>query len=139
MPAIDIFKLHHVERIGLRYVNRITVPNENAGVRYKEYVRSPIDASAFSGHIPSNFLAEVSVDLDSAKKLIIRSGLLPPQSDSPTRTYLLDLDCYSIGNVVLSSDSVLTVLDEYHAAIEKEFMQAVTDKHWKYMAKGAPR
>jgi uncharacterized protein (TIGR04255 family) len=138
-PAIDIFRLHHAERIGLRYVNQISIPSENAGVRYREYVRSPIDPSAFSGHVPSNFLTEVSMNLDSARKLTIRSGLLPPQPDSLERTYLLDLDCYSLENVVLSADGLIKLLDEYHAAIETEFMQAATEKYWKYMAEGAPR
>jgi len=139
MPAIEIFQLHNVERIGLRYVNQIRIPNEKAEVSYKEYVRSPIDPAALSDHIPSYFLTEISTDLDSTKKLTIRSGLLPPQSDSPTRTYLLDLDCYSIGNIFLSADNVITLLDEYHGAIETEFMQAVTAKYWKYMAEGGPQ
>jgi len=139
IPALEIFQLHHVERVGLRYVNQIRIPDENAGVRYKEYVRSPLDSSAFSGHTPSNFLTEVSMDFDGTKKLTVRSGLLLPQSDSPERIYLLDLDCYSIGNVALSSNGIIKLLDEYHAEIETEFMHAVTEKYWKYMAEGAPR
>jgi uncharacterized protein (TIGR04255 family) len=139
MPAIEIFHLHGMERIGLRYVNQIKIPNEEAEIRYKEFVRSPIDASAFSSHTPTNFLTEVSMDLEGAKKLTIRSGLLPPQADSATRTYLLDLDCYSVGNVIVSGDGLTKLLDDYHEAIEAEFIHVVTDKYWKYMAEGKSR
>lgn len=137
-PAIDIFQLHSVERIGLRYINKIPIPVERAGMRYKEYVRTPIDATAFSAHVPTNFLTEVSMDLGSEKNLTIRSGLLPSQADGPTRIYLLDLDCYSAGNIPLASESLTQLLDGYHEAIETEFMHAVTDQYWKYMADGVP-
>ena len=137
-PAIDIFQLHNVDRIGLRYVNQIPIPNENAEIRYKEYVRSPINADTFAAHVPTNFLTEVSVDLEGTSKLTIRSGLLPSQIDAPTRTYLLDFDCYSLGSVPLSADSLTKLLTQYHEAIEAEFMRAVTDKYWKYMADGVP-
>jgi len=137
-PAIEIFQLHNVERIGLRYINQIPIPIKDAEVQYREYVRSPISKETFAAHTPRNFLTEVSADLDGGKKLTIRSGLLPPQPDEPNRTYLLDLDCYSLGNVPLSADSLPAQLDEYHEAIEAEFIQAVTDKYWKYMAEGTP-
>jgi len=137
-PAIEIFQLHHVERIGLRYINEISIPNERADVHYNDYVRSPLNAEAFAAHVPTSFLAEVSVDLDSEKKLTIRSGLLPSRPDAATRTYLLDLDCYSLGNVPLSRQNLTALLDQYHDSIETEFMRAATDRYWKYMAEGAP-
>ena len=46
-PAIEIFKLHNVERIGLRYINQISLPESAAGVNYRKYVRSPISTEAF--------------------------------------------------------------------------------------------
>lgn len=137
-PAIEIFQLHNVERIGLRYINQIPISSKDAEVRYKNYVQSPISEKAFSAHVPTNFLTEVSVNLDSAKTLTIRSGLLPSQPAAPTRTYLLDVDCYSLGNVPLSSQSLAKLLHQYHDAIEAEFMRAVTEKYWKYMAEGTP-
>jgi uncharacterized protein (TIGR04255 family) len=136
-PAIEIFQLHNVERIGLRYINQIQIPTNDAEVRYRDYVHSPI-SEAFSAHVPTSFLTEVLVDLDSIRKLTIRSGLLPPQPDAPTRTYLLDLDCYSLGSVPLSGESLTQLLYQYHAAIESEFMHAVTEGYWKYMAEGKP-
>jgi uncharacterized protein (TIGR04255 family) len=139
-PAIEIFQLQRVERMGLRYVNLIPIPKEQAEVRYRERVRSPIGASAFSRRVPSSFLAEVSIDLDDAKKLTIRSGLLPPQDHAlPTRNYLLDLDCYSFGDVPLTTAGLPKLLDEYHGAIEAEFMRAVTDEYWKDMEGAASR
>jgi uncharacterized protein (TIGR04255 family) len=138
-PAIEIFQLQRVERMGLRYVNQIPIPKEQAEIQYRTRVQSPIDANAFLDRVPSNFLTEISLDLDNEKKLTIRSGLLPQQSGAPTRTYLLDLDCYTVGDVSLSRDGLPGLLDEYHGAIEAEFMRAVTDEYWRDMAGGISR
>jgi uncharacterized protein (TIGR04255 family) len=138
-PAIEIFHLHNVERIGLRYVNQIPIPATDAGNQYIKYIRTPLSAGAFSGHTISNFLTEVVLDLDSTKKLTIRGGLLPQQMDKTDRTYLLDFDCYSLGgSVPLPGDKLKVLLEQYHAAIEAEFIGAITDKYWKYMADGTP-
>ena len=138
-PAIEIFQLHNVERIGLRYVNQIPIPTTDAGNQYVKYVRTPLSANAFSGHNISNFLTEVVLDLDSTNKLTIRGGLLPQQMDKTDRSYLLDFDCYSLGgSVPLPGDKLKALLEQYHDAIEAEFIRAVTDEYWKYMADGTP-
>jgi uncharacterized protein (TIGR04255 family) len=138
-PAIEIFQLHNVERLGLRYVNQISIPSDDAEVQYRRYVRSPLSAEAFSDHVASNFLTEIVLDLDDTTKLTIRSGLLPLQPDEPNRTYLLDFDCYSLGaSLSLSGDGLANLLRQYHEAIETEFTRAVTDRYWKYMADGRP-
>jgi uncharacterized protein (TIGR04255 family) len=136
-PAIDIFQLQNVERIGLRYINQIPIPTQDAQVLYKKYVQSPISAEAFSGHVPTNFLTEVSIDLASTERLTIRSGLLPSLPEVPTRTYLLDFDCYS-RNITLSSQNLMHLLNKYHDAIEAQFTGAVTKEYWKHMAEGTP-
>jgi uncharacterized protein (TIGR04255 family) len=137
-PAIEIFKLHNVERIGLRYVNQISFPDCDAGIAYRQYVRSPISTDAFESHVPTNFLTEVSADLSDEHKLTIRSGLLPRQANEPNRTYLLDFDCYTLGNVSLSGDRFTKLLDQFHEAIESEFTRALTEKYWKYLTEGTP-
>jgi uncharacterized protein (TIGR04255 family) len=136
-PAIEIFHLSTVQRIGLRYINRIPIPTEQAESHYRKYVRSPLglDAIPKESHL-NNFLTELSMSLDAAKKLTIRCGLLPVQVDQATRTYLLDFDCYSLANISLSENDLRNTLDEYHAAIESEFVRAATPEYWKYMVKG---
>ena len=138
-PAIESFQLHHVERIGLRYINQIPIPATGAEVHYKKYVRTPLSGDAVSGHTATNFLTEITAEIDSTKKLTVRSGLLPLQADDANRTYLLDFDCYSTGShVALSGGDLTNLLVEYHETIEAEFTQAVTEKYWKYMAEGTP-
>lgn len=137
-PAIEIFQLHKVERIGLRYINQIPIPMDGPR-QYGKYVRSPLNADALSGNTLSNFLTEVVLDLGGTKKLTIRSGLLPQQGDKSDQMYLLDFDCYSLGgSVPLPGDNLKKLLEQYHDGIESEFIKAVTDKYWKYMAEGTP-
>jgi uncharacterized protein (TIGR04255 family) len=135
-PAIEIFQLENVDRIGLRYINQIGIPAKAANTVYEKYVRSPIRTDTFSGRALTNFLTEVSLDLDTTKRLTIRSGLLPYQPGSATQTYLLDLDCFS-QNVALASQSTVPLLAEYHEAIEAQFIRAVTPGYLKHMADGS--
>ena len=53
-PAIDIFQLVNVDRIGLRYISQISIPSEDAERRYKQYCESPINNEAFARHVPKN-------------------------------------------------------------------------------------
>jgi uncharacterized protein (TIGR04255 family) len=137
-PAIEIFQLSRVERIGLRYINKIPIPKRDAARAYREYVRSPIDTKLFTPHQINSFLTEISIDLAKNKKLTIRSGLLPIVSDSDSQTYLVDLDCSSPESVILSAPGIVSLLDEYHESIESEFKRAMTDKYWNHMAEGMP-
>jgi len=135
-PAVEIFQLSRIQRVGLRYINRISIPKKDASMIYRDYVRSPLDTHVFAPHQLNSFLTEISFDLTGTKKLTIRSGLLPAQIDTNSRIYLLDLDCSSPESVSLSSPAITSLLDEYHESIESEFKQLMTDKYWKYMAEG---
>jgi uncharacterized protein (TIGR04255 family) len=137
-PAVEIFHLHHLERVGLRYINKLSIPAEGAPQSYGNYVRPPLDAGIFLPHQLSSFLMEASLDLEGKKKLTVRNGLLPAEADSATRTYLLDLDCYSSDSVSLSGDDLPNLLDEYHDAIETEFKRAINEDYWNYLAEGEP-
>jgi len=136
-PAIDIFGLQRLDRVGLRYINKIPIPKEQP-LTYENYVRSPIDPNGFLPHTVSKFLTEVSVDVDKKRTLTIRSGLLPPQPDSSTRIYLLDLDCSSPESISLPSQDLRSLLDDFHEAIESEFKRAIVEEYWKYIAEGVP-
>jgi uncharacterized protein (TIGR04255 family) len=137
-PAVEIFQLSRVERVGLRYINRIPIPQKQASATYRDYVRSPIDSRVFEPHQINSFLTEVSLDLGNNKNLTIRSGLLPAQGDSETRKYLVDLDCSSPEGVALSGRAISDLLDDYHESIESEFKRAMTDKYWRHIAEGVP-
>jgi len=137
-PAIELFQLHNVDRLGLRYINQIHLVGPDPEVNYRKYVRSPISAETFESHVPTSFLTEISVDLSTDRKLTIRSGLLPPQNDEPTRTYLLDLDCYTVGTLPLSNDGIVALLRQFHEVIEGQFTRAVTEHYLRYMAEGVP-
>ena len=137
-PVIKIFQLSSLERVGLRYINRIPIPVRPGELHYQDYVHAPIDPSVFLPHQLSGFLTEVSVDLDGKKKLTIRNGLLPRRAEQSTLTYLLDLDCSSSESVSASGRELGSLLNEYHEVIEGEFQRAMTDRYWNYMTNGVP-
>lgn len=135
-PGIELFRLQRVDRIGLRYINKISIRAELGAFGFQEYVRMSLDISSFPKGEPSNFLSEVRLKLNDKKNLTVRSGLLPAQPEAPLRTYLLDLDCYSEETSTLAEIKLPGVLEEYHDAIEDSFRRAVTEKYWKYMEHG---
>src|ERR1700680_1382076 len=137
-PAVDIFRLSRLERIGLRYINKIAIPKAKASLVFSDYVHAPIDVAVFAPHQLNSFLTEITVNLSPNKKLTIRSGLLPAQDNGSTRTYLLDVDCSSPESVSLSGPAITKLLDEYHDSIESEFKRAMTERYWNYMAEGVP-
>ncbi len=135
-PALDIFQPSHIQRVGLRYVNRISIPPKGAATAYRDYVHSPIDDTTFGDRTLNSFLTEVSLELIGATRLTVRSGLLPEQPDTQSRFYLLDLDCSCPESTSLNKETINNLLDEYHEAIERQFKRVVTEKFWKYMAEG---
>jgi len=134
--AIRIFGLRRIERSGLRYINKITIPRNSGPLAFRDYVRPPIDLAFFGGRELANFLLEARLDLDSGKRLTVRSGLLPLDSEAGDYTYLLDLDSYSDIPTSISEEALSSILDDYHAAIETEFRRSMTEKYWMYLEKG---
>jgi len=134
--AVRIFELRRVERFGLRYINRITIPRNSGPLAFRDYVCPPIDLSFFGGHQLANFLLEARLDLDSDKKLTVRGGLLPLDPEAGDYTYLLDLDSYSDVPTSIAEEVLSSILDDYHAAIETEFRRSITDRYWMYLEKG---
>lgn len=137
-PALEIFQPSHIQRVGLRYVNKISIPLKGGVAPYRDYVQSPINDALFQ-HLPLNsFLTEVSLELKGATRLTIRSGLLPEQIDAQSRKYLLDLDSSCSENVALDKATIGNLLNGYHEAIEAQFKRAVTERYWQHMSEGTP-
>ena len=136
LPAVDIFGLESLERVGLRYINKILIPATRGPVAYQEYVRSPINLQAFPSSHLTNFLTEISFNLERGKRITIREGLLPPQEEGADQTYLLDLDCYAEQPDNVPVRNWAPILDDYHSALETQFKGAVTEKYWNYMERG---
>lgn len=134
--AIRTFELRRVERVGLRYINRIPIPKNRDRLAFSAYVHPPIDLSFFDGHLLANFLLEARLDVDDNKRLTVRGGLLPLEGEEGQYTYLLDLDSYSASPTSISVQALSDILDEYHEAIEGEFRRSITNKYWAYLEKG---
>ncbi len=133
-PALRIFEIRRTDRIGLRYINRIPMLRQKGVLAFQDYVHSPIDLRLFSQGL-SGFLVEIHLGAEEGRRLTMRGGLLPPDDDKVVN-YLLDLDCYTQAPVAVDEKSILTILADYHDAIEAEFRRLITEKHWRYMESG---
>jgi uncharacterized protein (TIGR04255 family) len=128
--ALQKFQIREIFRIGLRYINFISIepqPPRN----FRKYVRPVLSAGIEQrGH---TFMAEITVP-HGDKKLTIRSGLLSPHDDVLTRDYVLDFDCFADRQQTIGP--INRILPEFHDIIEKEFHEAVTKEYLEYMRTG---
>lgn len=129
--AIEKFQVKDIFRIGLRYINLIKIERVDAGFNLRRYV-CPILSEEIEKRADA-FLVEITEKHD-ARKLTIRSGLRPYESDSSFREYLLDFDCFSDQKQTIAP--IDTILTSFHDTVERRFHEAVTKEYLEYMRTG---
>lgn len=123
---VDLAKPQNTERIGLRYINKITIPEEtfslddyfNFSLRFSDDSFSTIAGISFKVQlIPKNLSHQLFVTLNSAKS--------PEEGESE---FLLDIYDTFISHREVDKQFILNVLDEAHENIENVFEGVITDK-----------
>jgi uncharacterized protein (TIGR04255 family) len=136
--ANEIFKPKLVERLGLRYVNRIVEPEVN---RLPELLSPSLLGILASEGLKGNIehtLTESQFKLDD-DKLLARWGLLPisattdpnllPPLDS--ESWVLDLDMFGAKGVPFDAADIATRYESYACRIYSFFRWAITDEFMK--------
>jgi uncharacterized protein (TIGR04255 family) len=118
------------ERIGLRYINRISIPSTEPGqqVQIEEYL---LALPHLPSPVPQTFLRwfmNVAVPHeDSNGTLAIQTANLPP-TESNAINFLLDMDYSALDIQKVSMESSLNWLEMAHQNIENDFESCITDK-----------
>lgn len=129
--SIHTFQIGEILRIGLRYVNSITIERADGGFRVKKYVRSVLIDELENK--ADSFLVEIT-EIHDHKKLTVRSGLLPSEDAPGYREYLLDFDCYRDEKQTIGP--IEKILLGFHDTIERRFHESVTEPYLRYMRTG---
>ena len=122
------FGIKAVTRVGLRYVNDIMIPVGRPSALL-EMARPLIDFDRLAIDDVDQFVNEIRFR-HKAHFVTLRSVLLAPLEDG-RRIYVLDIDCHSV--FPQQADNIPNVLDEYHDAAQRYFLDHITEAYKNVM------
>ena len=118
------------ERIGLRYINRISIPSlpPNQQIKIEEFIKA---LPYLPPSVPQTFLRwfmNVAVPHeDSNGVLAIQTANMPPSNPNEI-CFLLDLDYSALDIQKVTMENSLDWLELAHQNIENDFESCITDK-----------
>lgn len=133
---LDVFAIEKATRIGLRYINQVSLGDlAQARVRTSEYFLSDWARGPYSAAEVLSYRSDVQLQRGK-NMLTVRSGVLPLPDNPSKGIFLLDIDAYRLG-VSNISDS-LQILDSLRNEIKPEFHAHITDAFVQRMREGRP-
>jgi uncharacterized protein (TIGR04255 family) len=124
----DAFRDIQVRRVGLRYVNAIKVDDANP-LDWSAYIDERLlSAFSFPPEGDSGNVSRVFHSLELTFESFVlryRFGVFNPDYPAPIRRkeFILDLDAYT--ESAIDVRNIETVLDEYHATIQRYFERSI--------------
>lgn len=136
----DVFDPGVEQRLGLRYINQIELPNGEHD--WSQLVRQSLlglsGDPAFSGGVLGSD-QRVLLQLDGPIRCVLRHGQLADQETGrPGLAYLLDFDVYREGGV-FDPDTAATGVDALHSYVGRLFRACITDRLYKWLKGEAER
>jgi uncharacterized protein (TIGR04255 family) len=122
----DIVQPQGIQRIGLRYINKIEFPYSS--VEIDDYL---LTAPRIPNEIPqvfSSWAQRVEVPYDRlGGSLVLQTGSLKESQDANT-VFLLDLNFQSHGEELFDTDTALEWVEQAHDNLEAAFEASITPK-----------
>jgi uncharacterized protein (TIGR04255 family) len=127
------------QRIGLRFINRITHPEVKNVVDWR-----PLIDSSFLGLIAHDKLGDLvtssqqvlQLSFDDELFVIIRHGVFREPGVPGEEAYLVDQDCYVHPGENFSIKHVMDSAEKLHMLVLQIFQQAMTPKLYQYLLEG---
>jgi uncharacterized protein (TIGR04255 family) len=123
----SIFGIDMFSRVGLRYVNEISLPS--LPLSLTKHVRPPIRFDSFSEELVDQFALELRTHFKN-HFITLRSALLPGE----IQTYVLDIDCHT--SALTPTQQYPTLLDDFHDSAQRVFLEHITEDY-KDILRGA--
>ena len=121
-----VFPIEHIARIGVRYVNRINLPDEELSLG--EFLNTaPTVPSTISTSLAGFFLRLLIPDPASQARAIMRVGIEPPSSQRVNQQVLtIDIDATLDGPI--DSGEVWNLIDQLRDFKNRLFFESITDR-----------
>jgi uncharacterized protein (TIGR04255 family) len=117
-----------VKRIGIRYINRIVVPNPR--IEIKDYLRTFPELSPDLPQELANYFMQVTVPLRDLGTFVTINSTLDPTATDHT-ILILDIDCFVLTDFELAfpdfDDKMSSTFDALHTSKNSVFEFCITD------------
>ncbi len=113
-----------VVRVGVRYINKITIPDKN--VKIEEYLKCANPKLEGLPELYRSFLGRIDYVYEDKVQLNLSYGLL--DSSSASLEYLLDLDAFWQNGASIDCEESIKIADDLHERISVAFEKMITDK-----------
>jgi uncharacterized protein (TIGR04255 family) len=124
--AYEVYELPYAERVGLRYINQLTLENTGAGsvTELLEILRPELSVllKVNCWDEPLEMLNQLLLAGGENERLTLRSGFRGGEGPA----FLLDLDYYTEGNIPL--ENVPALCQRYHDAIYNAFRWCIREE-----------
>ncbi len=120
----SIFDIDVFSRVGLRYVNEISLPGVPSSLT--KHVRPPLSFDSFPEHLVDQFALELRTHFKE-HFITIRSALLPGE----IQTYVLDIDCHT--SALTPAQEYPALLDRFHDSAQRVFLEHITEDYKEIM------
>ncbi len=125
------------QRLGLRYVDRITEPIVSAPQQWHDYIAPELLGVILHPGIGSAVMAaqqQVQLDLGNDIHSILRHGFVPDPARETALNYALDFDIYREGMRAFDVKDIMEAADGFHQLALQLFQQAIPPKMLAYLA-----
>jgi uncharacterized protein (TIGR04255 family) len=119
-----------IARIGLRYINRIDIPNaEDAEISMDDYLRFGVRRPEIPGFGPmTQFAANLEIPMAKGPFKLILNSSPTPSPLVKTASFLLDLDLSIDQALPQSDDALWSLVEEFRPIKNSVFESCITDK-----------
>ncbi|MEJ7569167.1 MAG: TIGR04255 family protein [Gaiellaceae bacterium] len=124
-------------RLGLRYVNELSLEAVTKPSDWLNFLQSPLVADLAAEHPFAESLATrhsvLQLDAGDGARLHFRHGLAGESAGAEDHnlTYILDFDCFRQKERLLDIDEMLVEADRFNTLITSAFQWCLTDALWK--------
>jgi uncharacterized protein (TIGR04255 family) len=122
---LSVAPAYQVNRLGLRYVNRLVLP---APVELKDYVRTFPEISPELPQLLSGYVMQVSIPQpDPVKTVLIMRQALGPSPAPNAALVVLDNDLVSVGHFAAEGQAIWDTFEHLHERQNEVFEGTITD------------
>jgi uncharacterized protein (TIGR04255 family) len=137
---VEVVKPSAQQRLGLRYVNRLPVPDSGDIRDWRQWIRPELLGPITHGDLAQGVTSlqqQVELDVGGGIGCLLRHGSLKEPDRPVFQGYLLDLDVYAAGAQLFRKDDVLELADRLNGAALAIFQACLTPEYLTELQEGA--
>ncbi len=121
---------HDIQRVGVRTINRIDIPQEAPDtIKFEDYIAFHPEVSAITSQPLAGYFIQATFQTVIARwSATINSTMLIPPPLLQHQSILLDIDVFRTENIPMNEKALLPIIEEAHGLKNDLFERCITDK-----------